>query len=90
MPTETPIRIDYAHIGRKLLHPLAARILDHMAEHDAPISPVQLARELHVPLNNLSYHVRRLLDAKLIRLTRTEPRRGTLEHFYTLTKEAKA
>jgi hypothetical protein len=56
------------------------RILTILGERIA--SPVELAGELDVPLNNLSYHVRTLLDLGCIELVRTEPRRGTLEHFY--------
>lgn len=67
-------------LAKALSHPLRMRILTILGERVA--SPVQLATELDVPLNNLSYHVRTLLDLGCIELVRTEPRRGTLEHYY--------
>jgi hypothetical protein len=35
-------------------------------------------------LSNVSYHVRQLAKAGLIELVATRPRRGALEHYYTL------
>src|SRR5215207_1006074 len=67
-------------LAKALSHPLRMRILTILGQRVA--SPVELATELDVPLNNLSYHVRTLLDLRCIELVRTEPRRGTLEHFY--------
>src|SRR5215207_7983088 len=67
-------------LAKALSHPLRMRILTILGQRVA--SPVELATELDVPLNNLSYHVRTLLDLGCIELVRTEPRRGTLEHFY--------
>jgi hypothetical protein len=37
-----------------------------------------------VPLGNVSYHVRQLQSFGLIRLVRTTPRRGSIEHHYEL------
>ena len=67
-------------LAKALSHPLRMQILTILGQRVA--SPVELATELDVPLNNLSYHVRTLLDLECIELVRTEPRRGTLEHFY--------
>jgi DNA-binding transcriptional ArsR family regulator len=67
-------------MAKALSHPLRMQILTILGQRVA--SPVELATELDVPLNNLSYHVRTLLDLGCIELVRTEPRRGTLEHFY--------
>jgi hypothetical protein len=47
-------------------------------------SPSELAAELRVPLGNVSYHVRQLQSFGLIRLVRTTPRRGSIEHHYEL------
>ena len=67
-------------LAKALSHPLRMQILTILGQRVA--SPVELATELDVPLNNLSYHVRTLLDLGCIELVGTEPRRGTLEHFY--------
>jgi DNA-binding transcriptional ArsR family regulator len=76
-PAATPIE---PALAKALSHPLRMRILTILGQRVA--SPVELAGELDVPLNNLSYHVRTLLDLGCIELVGTEPRRGTLEHFY--------
>lgn len=47
-------------------------------------SPVVLAAEARVPLGTLSYHVRLLVKARIIRLADTQQRRGAIEHFYRL------
>jgi hypothetical protein len=45
-------------------------------------SPSELADELDEPLGNVSYHMRFLADLKMVKLVRTEPRRGAVEHYY--------
>jgi hypothetical protein len=84
--------IDFAAIGRRLIHPTQQKILEHMIELDGKVSPNQLSRELDEPLGNVSYHVSvlagrkkgRLANQPLIKLVDTKPRRGALEHFYAL------
>jgi hypothetical protein len=41
-----------------------------------------LHKELGIHLSKISYHIKQLLDFELIELTKTEPRRGAVEHFY--------
>lgn len=67
-------------------HPLRLRIMETVAEGEA--SPSQLAAEFGVSLSGLSYHVRALVDAGLLRRTRTRTRRGAIEHFYAVRAEA--
>jgi hypothetical protein len=50
---------------------------DHIA------SPSEIASELDAPLTHVSYHVRQLAQLGLIKLVRTTPRRGAVEHHYT-------
>jgi DNA-binding transcriptional ArsR family regulator len=47
-------------------------------------SPAMIAAELDEPIGNVAYHVRVLDRLGLIRLHRTKPRRGALEHFYVV------
>jgi len=47
-------------------------------------TPKQMARELGVNLENLSYHVRTLRDFGFIELERKRQVRGAVEHFYRL------
>jgi DNA-binding transcriptional ArsR family regulator len=48
-------------------------------------SPSEIADALGEPLGNVSYHVRVLRELDCLELSRTEPRRGALEHFYRAT-----
>jgi DNA-binding transcriptional ArsR family regulator len=41
-----------------------------------------LARQLGQPLGTVSRHMRLLRDLGFVEMTRTEPRRGAVEHFY--------
>jgi DNA-binding transcriptional ArsR family regulator len=66
---------------KALAHPLRWRIVELLVER-GDASPVELARELDQPLATVSHHVRVLRDGGSIELTRTEPRRGAVEHYY--------
>jgi DNA-binding transcriptional ArsR family regulator len=69
---------------RAMTHPLRPAILRLIEEHGKR-SPSQLHGELEQPLGNVSYHVRCLYDARLLKSEGTRPRRGAVEHFYSLT-----
>jgi hypothetical protein len=62
-------------------HSLRRRIWYAMAEQ-RPISPRELADELHEPVNDVAYHVRVLRDMGVIELAGTRPVRGATQHFY--------
>jgi DNA-binding transcriptional ArsR family regulator len=64
-----------------LAHPLRWRLLETLTERGES-SPVELARILGQPLATVSHHMRVLRDANCVELTRTEQRRGAIEHFY--------
>jgi DNA-binding transcriptional ArsR family regulator len=66
---------------KSLAHPLRWRILEVLVER-GEASPVELARALDQPLATVSHHVRVLRDLGAIELTRTQQRRGALEHHY--------
>lgn len=70
-------------VSKALAHPLRVRILEQMGEGEA--SPNGLAQALDEPLGNISYHVKALLEFGAVELTKTEPRRGAVEHFYRRT-----
>jgi DNA-binding transcriptional ArsR family regulator len=69
-------------VVKALAHPLRVQILSVLEHRTA--SPSELSAELRVPLGNVSYHVRQLQSFGLIRLVRTTPRRGSIEHHYEL------
>jgi DNA-binding transcriptional ArsR family regulator len=74
-------------VVRALGHPLRLRVLDAIIV-DGETSPVQLSRRLGNPLPTISRHVRLLRDLGFIELTRSEPRRGAVEHFYRARRRA--
>jgi DNA-binding transcriptional ArsR family regulator len=78
MPPKEPA-IDQ-RIMKALSHPLRVRMLTLLNQKVA--SPSELADELDEPLGNVSYHMRFLADLKMVKLVRTEPRRGAVEHYY--------
>lgn len=55
-----------------------------LACHRRTLSPSELCLELQIPLSNTSYHVTELHKAGLVKLARTRPVRGSVEHFYRL------
>jgi DNA-binding transcriptional ArsR family regulator len=63
-----------------LSHPLRVRILDVLIERVA--SPRDIAEELGAKVGDVTYHVTKLRELGAIELVRTEPRRGTIKHFY--------
>jgi DNA-binding transcriptional ArsR family regulator len=65
-----------------LSHPLRAQMLYTLQERLA--SPKELAAEFGVPLSNVAYHIQVLRKLKLIRLAKKTPRRGAIEHHYTI------
>lgn len=68
-------------VVKALAHPLRVRILSMLDE--SVLSPAEIARQIDVPIGNVSYHTRQLLDLGMIRLVREQPRRGAVEHYYT-------
>jgi DNA-binding transcriptional ArsR family regulator len=69
-------------VVKALAHPIRAQILG--ALEDRVASPNQLSRELGVSLGSISYHVHRLVDLGFLKLVKRIPRRGAIEHYYTL------
>lgn len=70
---------------KALAHPSRILVIEHLVTTEGPASPNQMAQLTGESLGRMSYHVRQLLGKKMIRLVRTEPRRGAVEHFYTVT-----
>ena len=77
-------------LNQKLLkamaHPMRVQILDLMNEREW--SPRELQIELDEGLSQVSYHVKVLRDFELIEGTKTEPRRGAVEHYYRAMERA--
>jgi len=76
-----PVDITDPRIAKAFAHPLRIHILGMLDDRVA--SPSEIAGELDAPLTHVSYHVRQLAGLGLIKLVRTTPRRGAVEHHYT-------
>ncbi len=71
---------------KALAHPMRVAILDLMNAKEW--SPNELKTTLDEGLSQVSYHIKVLKDLEMIELTRTEPRRGAVEHFYRAVERA--
>lgn len=88
MATVTPVKkitgTERSRVHKALSHPLRANILKSLNNGKAVISPNEYSKETKEPLTNVSYHFRMLSDLGMVVLADTEPRRGALEHYYSL------
>jgi DNA-binding transcriptional ArsR family regulator len=66
---------------RALGHPIRVLILEALQGRTA--SPTELSKEFKESLGVVSYHANALLEIECIEQVRTQPKRGTIEHFYT-------
>lgn len=79
---------------KQIIDPILAKALTHKVRGATLLafgewgvaSPKEIAKLLELEVTEVSYHVRKLKAQGLIRLVRTEKRRGVHEHFYELTK----
>lgn len=67
-------------LAAALNHPLRAECLTILNARVA--SPADIARELDVPIGNVSYHIKELLKYDCVELVDTKPVRGATAHFY--------
>lgn len=84
----TPLSVLVKQAAPALLvlgHPLRTCIIEATAEAETA-SPRVLADALGHPLGDVSYHVRTLAGAGLLREAGTTPRRGAVEHFYAVER----
>ena len=72
---------------RALGHPLRQSILKEM-QGGEEVSPRDLSRSLKVPLSKVAHHVRVLAECGAIKLVRTQPVRGSMQHFYRFAIKA--
>lgn len=81
MARRTPIKdITDPRWVRAISHPIRIRLLSALEVQSA--SPKMLSDQLDLSLGVVSYHVRLLESLGLLKLVRTQQRRGAVEHFY--------
>jgi DNA-binding transcriptional ArsR family regulator len=73
-----------ASVLKALGHPLRMRVLTFITER-GEASPVEMSRVFDQSLASVSHHTRVLRDLGYVELSRTEPRRGAVEHYYRAT-----
>jgi DNA-binding transcriptional ArsR family regulator len=73
-----------AEITKALSHPLRLRYLRALAKR-RELSPSEFAGDIGEPLGNVSYHVKALFVADVLEVSSLVPRRGAVEHRYSLT-----
>lgn len=83
-------KVDFVspQLAAALSHPTRVAVMSVLVE--GPASPRRLAAEIGEPLNNVTYHVKQLLDLGCIELDRIERRGGgrVLERFYRSSRRA--
>ena len=79
MPTAN---LDWKKIALANTHPLQIAILEIFKRSERPLSPKDLAEELGRDLGVVSYHVRTLRNAKLIKQKSKKQVRGAVQTFY--------
>jgi DNA-binding transcriptional ArsR family regulator len=67
-------------LASAVAHPIRSKCLVILAERVA--SPAEIARELHVEVSTIGYHVSALAEANLVEEVRNRQVRGAVEHFY--------
>lgn len=67
-------------VAQAMLHPLRRRAYIEAVRE--PVSAKELSARLGVPLQRMSYHVRLLADADLLKVVRRTQRRGAMETHY--------
>jgi DNA-binding transcriptional ArsR family regulator len=73
-----------AEVTKALSHPLRLEYLRALAQREE-LSPSQFAKESDQSLGNVSYHVKALFEAGVLEVSSMVPRRGAMEHRYSLT-----
>jgi DNA-binding transcriptional ArsR family regulator len=76
--------INDPRLVKALAHPIRVRVLSLL--EGRTMTPKQLAGELDLPLENVSYHVRTLAKFGLIELQRRKITGGVVEHHYRLAE----
>lgn len=73
-----------AEVAKSLAHPLRLEYLRALAGR-RELSPSEFSRDFGEPLGNVSYHVKALFEADVLEISSMVPRRGAMEHRYSLT-----
>lgn len=86
-PSKPPPSLLNARIAAAITHPTRLHAMATFIERSA--SPKEIAEQMGEPINNVTYHVKRLLDLGCIELVSVRPAGGgrVVEHFYRATTQ---
>ena len=75
---------DAAQIAKAMSHTVRIEVVRALRDQGV-LSPTGFAGESGETLGNVSYHFKALLAAEVVAVVETVPRRGAMEHFYSLS-----
>jgi DNA-binding transcriptional ArsR family regulator len=75
------------HVILAIAHPLRRRMLRMIVKQGEPLSPAQMARELGMPVDTVTYHAKVLWHFEAVEPIGEQQVRGAAEHFYEVTIE---
>jgi len=67
-------------LAKALKHPIRVKVLTILTERIA--SPSEIAKQIELPLGNISYHIKVLSELGFIEIKKEEKVRGSIAHFY--------
>jgi DNA-binding transcriptional ArsR family regulator len=85
MSEQSDARIDQ-ELVKALSHPIRVEILETLRGRIA--SPAELSREMEESVGVISYHANTLVRCGCLELVHTEPRRGSIEHFFGVAPDS--
>jgi len=72
-----------------LNHPLRRQVL-RVVKEEGTASATELCQRFELPLSNVSYHVKVMVDLGVLKLVRTRKVRGARERFYRVVSDGQA
>lgn len=86
MPRDSTNSVRDTKMAKAMSHPVRVQALGILNQKVA--SPSDIAEEIGLPIANVAYHVRALLQLGCIEEVETRPVRGALEHRYRAVRRA--
>lgn len=68
-----------------IAQPVRRCVLRTIIDRGEPCSPIQIARQLDLPVSMVAYHVSVLRNFDAVELAEEQPAGGAVEHFYETT-----
>lgn len=84
----SPPSLVSSRLAAAMSHPTRFHAMTALVEEDA--TPAQIAAKIGEPLNNVTYHIKVLVELGCVELVRIQPARGgrVVEHVYRATQRA--